>query len=170
MMNKMKKILCIVGKSGSGKSISAEYIKKQYNINMVQSLTDRKPRYKGENGHTFISHKAFDNINKDDMIAYTKFGDNRYCCRHQDLVQNNTYIIDPTGLKYLKETYCGLYDITSVYIHRLDELKKIDSDRLLRDKDKYFLPEDYYNHNINNNKNYSDLFTRLDQIITEVFK
>jgi len=65
-----KKILCVVGKSGVGKTTSVEYIEFQHFVPMIQSYTDRQPRYKDENGHTFLSKYKFDTINTDDMIAY----------------------------------------------------------------------------------------------------
>lgn len=165
----MKKILCIIGKSGSGKSLSAEYIRKEHGIYMVESLTDRHPRYNGEKGHTFISKKKFDAIKPEDMIAFTEFGDKRYCCRHQDLQDTNTYVIDPTGLKYLKDNYSNMYDIKSLYIHRSPEMKNISQERMDRDEGKYFLPEEYYDYHILNDGEYSDLFNSIDNVIKKVF-
>jgi len=145
-----KKILCIVGRSGSGKSTAAEYIYHRYNIKTLESLTERKPRYEGEKGHTFISKG------------------NRYCCRHQDLKGDNVYVIDPTGLKGLKEKFGDFYDVKSVYIHRI--VNGVDKNRVKRDEGMYFLPNDYYDFHINNNNDFGFLESCLDNIVQGFFE
>ena len=165
------KILCIIGESGSGKTTAAEYIEDVYDIPMIQSYTDRKPRYKGENGHTFITKQQFDLLNKRDMIAYTEFGGNRYCCLHKDVKDVNTYVIDDYGYKYLKRKYNKLYEVKALRISR-DEKKRREctsKDRIQRDKDKFFIPLDYYDYIVSNNCDLLELYNSIDFVAQDFF-
>ena len=99
-------------------------IEHTYGIYMIPSWTDRAPRFEGENSHTFISKSEFDDIKHEDMIAFTKFGDNRYCCLKSDVKPLNTYVIDERGLKYLQENFVDDYDIISLRVTRDIEKRK----------------------------------------------
>lgn len=162
------KILAIVGKSGSGKSLSATYIQEHYDIPLLESYTDRPKRHPDERGHTFIPSHMFDYIPKKDMIAYTEFGGKRYCCLHADVKAENTYVIDPRGLEYLKNNFSDMYDIKSVYIHRRN--RNIDKERYERDKGMFYLDEDYYDYHIDNSYKKKDLYSDLDEIVQSFFK
>ena len=163
-----KRIICLIGKSGSGKTIAADYLQDTYKMKALESWTDRPERYPGEGSHTYITRTEFDKIKESDMIAYTKFGNNRYCCVHSDLEQNNIYVIDPTGLQGLITNFQGLYDIVSVYIHRDEHLRNVSQERKDRDNGMYFLPDDYYDYHIYNNDNIKTLHDTLDTIIQRI--
>lgn len=163
-------IICIVGKSGSGKTMVAEHIEAKHGIFMIQSWTDRAKRTETENGHTFISKEEFDNLSQDDMIAYTEFGDNRYCCLKDDLKDINTYVIDDDGVKYLEEKHANDYNIISIYIDRsiLEREKVIDKDRIDRDEKKFSKPLDAYDYVVTNNASTTDLYYKIDEIINTI--
>lgn len=130
-------IIAIVGESGSGKTTAAEYLNEKYGFKLIQSRTTRPPRYEGENGHTFVSNEEFDTYKVDDMIAFTEFGDNRYCCLHNDILEGvNVYVIDEFGLSYLKETCSDKYDIISLRVIRdlEDRIASVGLERVERDK------------------------------------
>ena len=172
MINNIKdikpKILAIVGKSGSGKSLSATYIQEHYDIPLLESYTDRPKRHPDERGHTFIPSHMFDYIPKKDMIAYTEFGGKRYCCLHADVKAENTYVIDPRGLEYLKNNFSDRYNIKSVWIDR--DKRDVDADRAKRDEGMFYLPQDYYDYYIDNNDKKSKLYRNLDLIVMDFFK
>ena len=149
----MKPILiCIVGESGSGKTSIAEFIENEYDIHMIPSWTDREPRYEGEDSHTFISKEEFNEIKYEDMIAYTEFGGNRYCCLKSDVKPMNTYVIDERGIKYLKDNFSDDYEIISLRVTRDIEKRRecVDDDRIERDIGMFTLPFSYYDHVIDN--------------------
>ena len=148
-----KAIICIVGKSGSGKSMVAEVIEKYMGIELIRSYTTRPRRTHDESGHQFITDEEFDAIKKEDMIAFTEFGGARYCCVHKDLKDINLYIIDPHGLEYLKNNFSDRYIIYSILIKRPEE-QRIDAvgrDRVDRDANKFYLPDSYYDVVFENN-------------------
>lgn len=145
-------IFCIVAESGSGKTMVADYLEELIGIPMIRSWTDRPKRTPDETGHTFVSKKVFDTFDEDRMIAYTEWEGYRYCCHHADVKDVNTYVIDEFGLQYLKDSFSDRYRIVSIRIHRPLELRKkiVGKKRLKRDKDKFTLPDSYYDIVINN--------------------
>lgn len=126
------KLLCVIGKTATGKdSITRAAISKfpDYELHMVCSYTDRPIRDGEIDGidHYFITTKEFNNIKKtkyDDILAYTHIKKEndpessgyQYMALVDELKKSQIYIIDPTGLRNLKELYSDTIDIVVVYI------------------------------------------------------
>jgi guanylate kinase len=108
-----KNIYLIVGQSGSGKSTIASELEKLYGYKQLISYTTRPPRFEGEDTHEFISDAEFDKLK--DIVAYTEFDGKRYCATKDQIDVANTYVIDPKGVKNLRENYHGK-PIKVVYI------------------------------------------------------
>lgn len=168
-MNKPK-ILCVAGYSGCGKTTLAEYYRNLFGISMIESYTDRPKREENEVGHTFISPEEYDKLKLEDMIAYTKFGDYRYCCLKQDIKPNNTYVIDEAGIRYLKSNFGKDYDITTLWIKssNYNIFRRLEKEyglfeatkRADRDRTRELIPLEEYDYIIDNN---SDLGSFLRQ-------
>jgi guanylate kinase len=107
----------------SHNTTAAEYIEQKYNIPMIQSYTDRPPRYDGETGHTFITSEEMRQIPLEKKLAFTTFGGYNYCCTTDNVVDRNTYVLDERGLDYLTKHFSHIYNIRSVFI---------DTDKLIR--------------------------------------
>ena len=75
-------IICIVGRTASGKDHIGNIISERLNIPMVVSYTTRPKRENEANGreHWFISDETADNMlrNNDCVLGYTKIGGVRY--------------------------------------------------------------------------------------------
>lgn len=165
---KMKKIIiCIAGESGTGKTTMAEYIEKSYNIPMIYSYTDRLPRFRDEMGHIFITKEEYDELKIEDMIAFTKFGDARYCCLKKDVKDVNTYVVDENGIKYLEAMYGNEYDIFKVRLHRPEEMRNVSTERINRDKG-MFNNDIIYDLNIYNNGNLDEFYTKIRGALTYI--
>lgn len=111
-------IVCLVGKSGCGKSTIAKTLSDNCGYDILQSYTTRKKRNENDNDHVFISKKEYDVLN--DKVAYTYFDNNYYCVTKQQIDMNDIYIVDLFGLRQLKElysTYGGTKNIVSIYIN-----------------------------------------------------
>lgn len=108
-------ILLIVGKSGSGKSTIAENLNKLYGWKCIDSYTTRKPRYKGEKGHIFVTEKEMPSFDK--IVAYTEFAGNKYWATQEQIENNQIYIIDVKGIKMFEERYKGRKKVIICYIH-----------------------------------------------------
>lgn len=97
-------VYCVLGRTGSGKSTITQKAAKQLNMKVLKSYTTRQRRENetDENcDHTFISHDEVEKY-RNDMIAYTeRVG---YCsfATKQQLLDNDFYIINPTGYYELK--------------------------------------------------------------------
>jgi hypothetical protein len=141
-------IICVIGESGTGKTTLAEWIERRYGVSMIQSYTDRKPRHLFEDGHTFVSSSEFDSFTEEDMVAYTKFGNHRYCCLYKDIRMENTYVIDEDGYLMLLQKHRNDYDIKSIRMYcdpKVLEIRGISDLRISRDKGRFSLPFDYFN-------------------------
>ena len=166
-----KKILCIIGESGSGKTMVAEYLQAKYNMLLLESYTDRPQRYEGETGHTFVTPEEFDTFKAASMIAYTQFGDYRYCCLESDLKDVNVYVIDEDGFVMLNNKWGEQFEITSLRIHRdlSKRLQSVGEARVLRDNGRFNIADydyDYVIHNSTDDK--KEVFRFADYVASVV--
>ncbi len=156
-----KTIITITGESGSGKTELIKYVKDKYDINMIESYTDRTRRTPDEIGHTFLSKKEYSKIKLEDMIAYTNFGGNRYCCTHADVEDMNTYVIDESGIIYLQSHFNDKYNIITVRLRR---------DKDVRDAGEFNIPLDGYDYIINNNGNLKKFYVNINKVIRNILE
>lgn len=163
-------IIAIVGESGTGKSLIANQLEQYHGIGMIESYTTRPPRFEGERGHTFISDEEYDQLCPEDMIAYTKFGDYRYCCLKQDVKAINSYIIDEKGLRYLENNFGDDYEILRWRVYRDSKLRNISNERKQRDDGKFTgYNDNYWNATIYNNGNIEELYWKISCKLNDYF-
>lgn len=98
-------LIVLVGKSGTGKTRTARRLEKRYGLKEAESYTTRPARSKQESGHTFIAEEAFDQIPKDEMMAYLEYRGYRYCATRALLNASDLYIVHPEGYQTLRERY-----------------------------------------------------------------
>lgn len=107
-------VFCLVGESSSGKDSIANLLeKKGYKI--LKSYTTRPKRKEEKETHIFITDEEV-NQYKDDIIAYTRIGNYQYFATKQQLFDSDIYIIDPYGLRSLKNNNKDIRFIT-IYIY-----------------------------------------------------
>lgn len=118
----MKQILITVaGRNGAGKSLIAKKVAEALGLNVVKSYATRKPRpeelEKGlENcDHIFVSDEEYDKL--ENITAETEINGARYCTTQEILDNNDIYVIDPKGIKDLKERCGSRYKILQFYIY-----------------------------------------------------
>lgn len=116
------RIICIVGKTASGKDTVTAYLKRKYGIPQVCSYTTRPMRTYERNGveHYFVSKKEFDKVlNTEHVLAYTQFDKTgiEYCATIEGMkAPLMSYIIDPNGIAYMQQ-FKNQIECKSVYIY-----------------------------------------------------
>ena len=121
MNNENKKtIICIVGRTSSGKDYIAKRLSTILNYPLVVSHTTRPKRDNETNGveHWFDSKEEFDDLMQNNtVIAYTKIGEYEYCALLEDIGDNAIYIIDPHGIEYLKQNFKNQINLKIIYMY-----------------------------------------------------
>jgi guanylate kinase len=97
-----RKIVCLVGSSGSGKTkLEDELASRGYKI--LKSYTTREKRFEGENSRTFVSEEEFEKV-RSNLVAYTLFDGHEYGATMEQIEKNDLYVVDPAGVEDLKVT------------------------------------------------------------------
>lgn len=169
---KMKKILCIVGESGVGKTLCSLHLKNFCDANVICSFTTRPPRETEVEGR---DHHFIDIVPpKEELLAYTIYGGYKYyATKSQVFGPCTVYVVDEKGLLDLKERFDGTdeFDIYSVYITRSVENRKssgVYEDRMRRDATRTRLDLDFFNYILENNDSKETLFSNIERIYNEV--
>lgn len=136
-------MILLVGPSGSGKDTVASFLSIRNGWRRIASYATRKPRYEGEDTHTFITDEEFDKLT--DIVAYTDYNGHRYCATAQQIDECQLYVVDVPGVETLLENYKGDKTFIAVIpmlsertrrermIERGDDAKKIES-RIANDR------------------------------------
>lgn len=113
----MKPLILIIGASGSGKTTLCEEMNKRYGLKQIPSYTTRPMRTPDEVGHIFVNQVGFDSV-RNDLIAYAKTEGYEYGVTKAllECEAYSFYVIDNTGVKYLRENYHGERPFISVFI------------------------------------------------------
>ena len=129
----MKKIICLIGKSGSGKSTIEQKLCSDLEINQVVSHTTRPPRkkelegldyhfvsddYFEEKKEEFIEQRLYKVINKDGTKGIWRYG------LHRNSIKEglNVVVIDVNGYKALR-VYFGKQNVLPFFIHCSDSTR-----------------------------------------------
>ena len=168
--NMKKKILCIVGESGTGKTLASLHLKYQCGANVVCSYTTRPPRDTEVEGR---DHHFIDIVPpEEELLAFANFGQYKYyAMKSQVFGPCTVYVIDEQGIRDLKERHADEYEIYSVYLVRDKKLRKdrgVDKKRMRRDEDRKTFDLSFYNYVIKNNGTKRELFLNIERIYNEI--
>ena len=125
----MKPLICMVGKSASGKTTVANILESN-GYKQVQSYTTRLKRHENEIGHIFISDEEFNRLQN--IIAYTEYNGFRYCATKEQIDTADIYVIDVPGVETLLEKYNSARKIIIIYF---DTSVKTRIDRMINRHD-----------------------------------
>ena len=109
-----RKCICIVGKSGTGKSTLVNKLKFKYNLTSVESYTTRPQRYENEKGHIFITQKEYYEL--PDKVATNTFGKYDYCATRDQIDNSDLYVVDVNGVLALCDNYQGNGNKRDIYV------------------------------------------------------
>lgn len=134
----MKNIYLIVGPSGSGKSSVAQELERRFGLKEVVSYTERPRRNPEEKGHIFVTPDEFDSLGR--LCAFTLYNGYRYGVPESAVEQCDTYVIDPEGVRYMKEHYHGTKGVVVIGIWASEQTrilrmrKRGDSEEKIRER------------------------------------
>lgn len=140
---------------------------------MIESRTTRPPRTPDERGHTFVTEEEFNTYPKEDMIAFTQFGEYNYCCLISDVRPGyNVYVIDEFGLLYLREHFSNEFHIFAIRIFAPDGLRRkyVSKERMERDEGKFTLSQDDFDSFLENVYIEHDTEEKVDAILSRISK
>lgn len=165
-----KRILCILGESGVGKTLASLHLKNHCGANVICSYTTRPPRENEVDGreHHFIDMAQPDEY----MLAYAMYGRYAYYALKSQVYGPLTiYVVDQAGLESLKERNSDELEIFTLFITRsrkLRLLRGITSERMDRDKGKNTMSLDEYDYVVENNSTKRELFNNIERIYNEL--
>ncbi len=123
----MDKKLLIVGRSSSGKTSIASAACDRLGLKLVKSYTTRPPRNEKEatdsKDHIFISKGDVARY-EDNFAAYTEINGHKYFTTIDQLDECDAYVIDPNGIKSLKERCGNMFDFRIVYVRTSPAIAK----------------------------------------------
>ena len=101
----MKKLFCVVGRTGTGKDSLVDLVCSSLGMKKVKSYTTRERRPgEGDDSHVFIKPVEIDQF-KGKMAAYTKIGEVEYFATIEQVLEGDFYVIDPNGLDDFRERW-----------------------------------------------------------------
>lgn len=146
-------IICLVGDSGSGKTLASLYLQQVFDWKAIVSYTTRPMREGETNGidHWFVDPSLVPEQRK--MCAYTVFGNYQYWTEWKQFFDNNVnvYVIDEKGLINLrsKEQTPFAFNLVTIKVNRKNK-NGIDENRMNRDNERVTIPDDFYDYVVNN--------------------
>ena len=103
MNNNEHVLLCLLGKTGSGKDLLANKLHERAGLKQLISYTTRERRVDEGDTHIFISDEEYQALEDSGQIAaFTQIGQYKYCCTIKQLYENDLYIIDYRGIQHLR--------------------------------------------------------------------
>lgn len=124
-MNKEHVLICLMGRTASGKDTLASQLCERTGLRQIISYTTRERRVNEGNTHIFISDEEYQSLEDTEQIAaFTQIGPYKYCCTINQLYENDIYVIDPIGVQHLRELNLPNLKLVTVYVNVPDDIRK----------------------------------------------
>lgn len=167
-----RKLLCIVGQSGVGKTLASLHLQNYKGANVICSYTTRPPRQTEVEGR---EHHFIDIVpDRTELLAYTHFGEYYYyAMKSQVFGPCTVYVIDEKGLKNLKRDNGDEFEIYTLYMKRDMSLRRrcgITVQRTRRDEYRERVDEREYDYVVENNGSKVQMFDEIERIYDEICK
>lgn len=125
MNNEEHVLLCVMGRSASGKDTLVNMLCERTGLKQIISYTTRERRVNEGETHIFISDKEYKELEEDGQIAaFTQIGQHKYCCTINQLYENDVYVIDPVGVKHLRELNLPNLRLVTAFINVPDDIRE----------------------------------------------
>lgn len=125
MKNEEHVLLCVMGRSASGKDTLVQKLCERTGLKQIISYTTRERRVNEGETHIFISDDEYQKLEESGQIAaFTQIGQHKYCCTISQLYKNNVYVIDPVGVENLRKLNLPNLRLVTVFINVPDSVRK----------------------------------------------
>ena len=125
MQNNEHVVLCLMGKTASGKDTLANKLCERAGLRKVISYTTRPRRTNEGDTHIFISDDEYQALENSGQIAtFTQIGQYKYCCTVDQLYESDVYVIDPIGVQNLRKLDLSNIRLVTIYVNTPDEIRK----------------------------------------------
>jgi guanylate kinase len=125
MKNDEHVLLCVMGRSASGKDTLVQKLCERTGLKQIISYTTRERRVNEGDTHIFITDEEYIRMEAENQIAaFTQIGQYKYCCTVKQLYENNIYVIDPAGIKHLRKLNLPNLRLVTVFINVPDDVRE----------------------------------------------
>lgn len=124
-MNNKHVLLCVMGRTASGKDSLVNKLCERTGLKQIISYTTRERRQNEGNTHIFVTDDNYEQMQSEGRVAaFTQIGEYKYWSTIDQLYENDIYIIDYDGLKFLRELNLPDIHLVSVFINVPDDIRE----------------------------------------------
>jgi guanylate kinase len=124
-MNDEHVLLCILGRSASGKDTLVNRLCERTGLKQIISYTTRERRENEGDTHIFITNEQYNDLEQSGHIAaFTQIGRYKYCCTINQLYENDIYVIDWEGVNSLRKLNLPNLRLVTVFINVPDDVRE----------------------------------------------
>ena len=125
MMKTEHTLLCIMGRTASGKDSLVNKLCERTGLTQILSYTTRDRRTDEGDTHIFVTKEDYDIMKANgEVAAYTEIAGNLYWTTIDQLYENDVYIIDPIGVEVLKKLNLPNLRLVTVFINTPDTIRE----------------------------------------------
>lgn len=125
MENKEHILLCVLGRTASGKDSLVGKLCERTNAKQLVSYTTRDRRNGEGETHRFVTEEEYHTMLDDNRVAVdTNIAGNYYWSTIEQLYETDIYVIDYVGFKKLRELNLPNLRLVSVFINTPDEIRE----------------------------------------------
>ena len=125
MGNHKHTLLCVMGRTASGKDSLANKLCERTGLKAITSYTTRPRRENEGDTHIFVSEDDYNQMRQANIVAaYTQIGAYKYWTTIDQLEEADVYIIDYEGVKTLRDLNLPNLRLVTVFINTPDEIRE----------------------------------------------
>lgn len=148
MKNDEHALLCVLGRTASGKDTLVNKLCERTGLKSITSYTTRPRRENEGDTHIFTTRENYEQMQVNgNVAAYTEIANNLYWTTIDQLYKNDIYIIDYDGLKTLKALNLPNLRLVSVFINVPDEVREERALNFRKDEKSKFRVRDFAERN-----------------------
>jgi guanylate kinase len=125
MKNNEHVLLCVMGRTASGKDSLVNKLCERTGLTQIISYTTRERRTDEGDTHIFVTKEDYEIMSVNgEVAAYTEIAGNLYWTTVDQLYKNDVYIIDPQGVEVLKRLNLPNLRLITVFINTPDTIRE----------------------------------------------